>query len=187
MVRAPPKTKRPAPGATGCGPGNSDRLASAIGDADNTEDRAAQRARIVLPDNSLLTPELATEWIVQVGRAWGGRPALSAASMRRLRSAATKIVMPLVCSLAPDTTIVDGRIRLFRPHPFAEALDVTFDPRTYRWEDDNAIGWGIEGLAGRVWRPQTHRRNLDPLDGATGLAACLGLAYLAVRERDKRR
>lgn len=142
-------------------------------------------AKIVIPRRrSLLTPELAEAWVAQVGAAYGGMPAWSAANLRRLLTTASDVQLPLILSLAPEAEIDDkGRVHLVAPSQGR----VTFDPRRKAWEAEDAIGWGIDGLAAKLWRVQSPRRDLGPLDGATGLAACLGLAVLRTAERRIRR
>lgn len=142
--------------------------------------------RLVLSRQSLLTPELAVEWLAQIGEVFGGRPAWTGASMRRLLSAADDIKAPLIFSLAPEVQVDDqGVFTLEVPQPLSTPLLVTFDPRQDQWETAEAIGWGIDGLSGRVWRWSSGHKDFGPLEGAACLAACLGLALLKVLEQQK--
>lgn len=147
--------------------------------------RSPARFTLTLPTHSLISPSLATLWLQQVSEAFGGQPAWSACNMRRLEKSATEIIEPLLTALTPEISFQPGCADLIAPQSRAAPLKLRFDLKTHMWESAEQVGWGIGHLAARIWRSHSSNPNLSALDGDTCLAACLGLAFLELQERQQ--
>lgn len=140
-----------------------------------------------------LAPKLAVAWLDEIGAAFGGEPAWSGDAMRRLLAAIEPLLIPLAYALASGRDVEmdeSGCIHIRVPQPWhrgqdRDHLDISYDPSTFTWETSDAIGRDIVGLLAKCHRAYSGRE-LGPLDGATCLAACLGLAFLRVQEDRKR-